>query len=68
MSPDEQREQRALAALDRFIKENAHDLLAIAHWGDGCCGFITETIWGGLIDHMAAEAEEAERKAAEAQS
>lgn len=42
-------ESRALASLDRFIKQNMSDLIAIAYWGDGRCGFIAERIANAVL-------------------
>lgn len=35
-----EKEQKAIALLDKFISEHGSDLKPIAHWGDGFCGFI----------------------------
>lgn len=38
------REREAIDRLDRFLAANRYYLEAIAHWGDGNCGFIIERI------------------------
>ena len=46
---DTVQERRALKALDRFIRNHAADLAAIAGWGDGRGGWIGHTIADAVL-------------------